>query len=228
MKKFRRTKKGVQAQARPLPKPKTKKVWAIAVVLVMAFSIIGFLTIDLGDVEKYNGHTLTAYPDNSWRLSSHEQIPFRFHPADLESVPFTKKALRPLKSSAVIFMTSPPDDRSKEVIGETLYDLLYEYRTRNVQVLQGFSKENKYDKPVITCANASTAIPVIVFESTEQPSANLSIVEKDGCVTISAPVQQDFSQVKERIIYGLYEVMEDDAYADYIERSLISESRKNS
>ena len=68
----------------------------------------------------------------------------------------------------------------------------------------GFTEENKFDFPIITCDDATESIPVIYFRGANQTA----IYEEANCIIAEAKREADFLRIKDRLIFGVFGVIE--------------------
>ena len=165
MKKFRRTNTAILTHAAAVPEKKTKKIWAIVVIIVMAMSVVGFLTIDYSTLEEFMAR---------------------------------------LKTSPIVYLASPPDDANNETINAVVYDLIWPFVQQD-RFLRPASTTLVPDRSQADCANATAGVPVVVL----QTGVNLTLEQKGNCFVFTGENQRDFVQLRDRILYGIYNVIPD-------------------
>ena len=204
MKKFRRTNTAILTHAAAVPEKKTKKIWAIVVIIVMAMSVVGLLTIDYSTLEKYNGFKLLNVDQQSWKVLKIPDIIFYSHPTEVDSVPVTEEFMARLKTSPIVYLASPPDDANNETINAVVYDLIWPFVQQD-RFLRPASTTLVPDRSQADCANATAGVPVVVL----QTGVNLTLEQKGNCFVFTGENQRDFVQLRDRILYGIYNVIPD-------------------
>jgi hypothetical protein len=69
----------------------------------------------------------------------------------------------------------------------------------NIFVRQGFTAENDYNFPVITCEDPTNFVPVIYFRSFNETKVYM----EDNCIIAEALRQEDVERIKDRMVYGI-------------------------
>ncbi len=69
--------------------------------------------------------------------------------------------------------------------------------------MPGFTTKNEFNKPVITCKNATLYVPVIYFKKSNETSITL----EGNCIIAEAFRGEDFTKIKDRLVYGALGVM---------------------
>ncbi len=206
MKKFRRTKSDVLTNATPPAEKKPRKIWAIVIILVMAMSVVGFLSFDYSSIEKYNGFKLVNVDARSWKVVKIPDLLFYSHPNELESFPLTEDFMLRLKASPVIWFTTPPDDANNETISAVIFDFVWPFAEHDSIVRRGITTSNG-SLPFVTCANATSSLPIVVVET----GSNRSLERTGTCYTFTGQTTRDFVDLRDRILYGFYNVIPDSA-----------------
>ncbi len=204
MRKFRRTNTDILTHAAPAAEKKPKKIWAIAVIIVMAMSVVGFLTIDYSTLEKYNGFKLINVDSRSWKVVKIPDIIFYSHPTEVESVPVTEEFMLQLKTAPQVYLASPPDDANNETVSAVAYDLIWPFAEQD-RFLRFASTVPVPGRVQVDCANATAGVPVVVL----QTGVNLTLERKGNCFVFTGENQRDFIQLRDRLLYGLYDVIPD-------------------
>lgn len=128
---------------------------------------------------------------------------FTHFPGDVESITIDGNVIDALKNRLEIDVTSDFNDTSAEQISLAGYNLGITLNNFNVFVRQGFTAENDYDFPVVTCGDATNSVPVIYFRSSNETKVYM----EDNCVIAEALRQDDVERIKDRLVYGLLEII---------------------
>ncbi len=206
MRKFRRTKATLVPEAFHVKKQGTKKIWALIVIVVMAMSVIGFLTIDFTSVEKYNGFKIVNIDGRSWKVAKIPDILFFSHPVDVEQVPVTEEYLTLLKLVPVLFVAVNPTDRNVQTIAAVADDLVRPF-AQEYRIVRFITSGND----LFGCENATSSLPVLEFKTGQ----NRSFARNNSapyCHTFTGVDARDFVEFRDRVLYGLYGVIPDDTY----------------
>ena len=204
MKKFRRTKTDVPVESVPVVAKKQKRIWAIAIILVMAMSVVGFLTFDYSGMEKYNGFKIVQVNDRTWKVVTIPDLLFYSPPKQLASFPLTEEFMLHLKAAPVLFFTSPPGDINNDTINAVVFDLVWPFAQRDAVIRHGSTAANT-SFPFVACGNATASVPVVVL----QTGINRSLDRAGACFTFTGQSTRDFVEFRDRILYGLYDVIPD-------------------
>ena len=129
---------------------------------------------------------------------------FNYVPQDVESISFGSDAQALIRNKPMLDLTSDPNDLYTEDIALAEYNLALSLQNFNTYLRQGFVSENAYDLAVITCDNATAAVPVIYFMQSNQTQ----ISAKGNCILAEASSSYDILRVKDRILYSLLGIME--------------------
>lgn len=189
-----------------------KMVWGILLAAVMAFSIVGYIYIapQAGNLE-YNGVTFVARGNpqtgviTGWMTTINDQeISFYNHPTDVLSITVSDEIEQVLRSAKVIILTSDVNDTAKEAIGLVNYELQTIFPASGVAILHAFTENNTFNRPIITCANATAYEPVIYFHTTT--GAN-QISLNNSCITIETTTPAGLMRMRDRLLYAYYSVI---------------------
>lgn len=205
MRKFRRTNTDILTHATPTAEKKPKKIWAIAVIIVMAMSVVGFLTIDYSTLEKYNGFKLINVDSRSWKVVKIPDVIFYSHPSEVESFLVTEEFMVRLKTTPVVYLSSPPDDANNDTIAAVAYDLIWPFAAQDRFIRFASTIPLPDGRVQVDCANATASVPVVVL----QTGVNLTLERKGNCFVFTGENQRDFIQLRDRLLYGLYDVIPD-------------------
>jgi hypothetical protein len=129
---------------------------------------------------------------------------FTYFPDDVKSITVDGSIIGVLKNKLEVDVTSDFNDTFAQEISLAGYNLGITLNNFNVFVRQGFTAENDYNFPIITCEDANNFVPVIYFKSANETNVHL----KDNCVIADALRQDDVERIKDRLVYGMLGVIE--------------------
>jgi hypothetical protein len=183
-----------------------KKFWnkknaiAMIIALLMVSSVIGIWTSsDTGPTTKYKGHVLTARDNMWWIKQGKAEIAFNFHPLDVENISMDPEINEKL-DTLMFYVTFDPE--KSEYIDLIRFSMASALQAKGAYIESGITKESEeYDLPVIDCSNATSFVPVVKFEISEENKTILIL--EDNCIIAQAKDEVDMVKIKDRIIYGL-------------------------
>ncbi len=189
---------------------KEKKKWGT--IIFMVFIIIGltssFVFFGFSDGggsqnARYNGFTFTNN-GNVW-ITNINGIPaaFNFLPEDVEGIFAFEDFSNRLRNKFEIDVTYDSNSTHKEAIALAHYQMAMTLGAYNVYLRQGFTANNSFNLPVITCEDATQNVPVVYFKT-----GNISrIYAENDCIIAEASDNADFIKIKDRLLYTILGVM---------------------
>jgi len=99
--------------------------------------------------------------------------------------------------------TSEVNSTNKEYIALAEHQMGLTLGSYNIYLSKGFTANNSFNLPVISCSNATQYTPVIYFRH----GNSTSISVQDNCVIAEASSNTEFIRVKDRLLYGILGVM---------------------
>ncbi len=212
MKKFKRSKsskKELKSSKRKFFSKQT--VWAVGIVLIMVLSVIGFMYVAPSEEEyDYAGITFTPVMSSSGSVGywianiNGTRMSFYNHPYDVDFINVSEETKGVLSSSKIFYITSDADDYYKEDISLMNFQLDEELSPAGFIFIPGFTLNNTFERPVVTCDNATTTMPVLYIKS----GKNDSITSIANCVTLEFSTQLNSRRFKDRLTLGLLEIEE--------------------
>ena len=187
-------------------KQKKKLGLMIFIVIIMvgtSFSVFLYNGSPQAHVAKYNG--IKFLNDGSkWTAKINgKYAAFSFLPSEVAGIK-TPPELNSLLSGRIeIDATSEFNSTYKGSIALAQDQISLVAGIYDVYVRTGFTGNNSFKFPAITCEDATKAVPVIYF----QESNLTEIKAKGNCIIAGASSETDFIRVKDRIVYGMLGVM---------------------
>ena len=123
-----------------------------------------------------------------------------------EEVSYTNvnPVIEKLKKGGEVYSTSDPELLLGLEVGETQFEIDKISGIKHGTFLNvSFTEENDFERPPITCENATPSTPVIFFNLSNSTS---EIVEKNDCVIVNFQTDLDFYRIRDKIIYDLIEI----------------------
>jgi len=175
------------------------------VAFIMVSSILGYMagrnepnTIQYNKFRFYQKNFLWATKINN------KEVVFNNLPTAVSYINISDEVLSRIKSTLEVDTTYDQNSTYKEEIASTQFSIekvLHNFF--NIYVRKGFTEDNDYGLPVITCSDATQVVPVIYFKKGNSTSVYL----ENNCIIAEARDGADFLKLKDRLIYGLFGVI---------------------
>lgn len=189
---------------------KERKRWGLIIFLVFimigtSFSFVFFGFSPAAEKAKYNGHSFTFSPgQNIWLAKINgKQAAFSFLPKDVENIPAFEGVSSKLIGKFEIDVTSDSNSTHKEAVALAQHQMGLTLSEYGVYLRKGFTANNTFNLPIITCDSATANVPVINFRYGN--ATNIHI--KDNCIIAEASANTDFIKAKDRLLYIMFGVM---------------------
>ena len=183
---------------------RTALVGTLVIVALMVLSSIGYL-FKGSEKERYQGVTFTRQEDNRWHTTVNgKAMAFSYLPSQLENINVSPDALALIKGARMAYLTYDSGNRYRSdiaLIALELNKLMWD--DFQIYLSSGLTTENKFSQPVVTCANATAAMPVLFFTESEQSGIALN----NSCILFEGKTNLDYYLLKERLLYSLYGIM---------------------
>ncbi|MDD5086907.1 MAG: hypothetical protein PHV16_04090 [Candidatus Nanoarchaeia archaeon] len=193
-----------------MARKKTKKnrsgFWfVIAIAFLMLTSTIGYV-FKGGSSYKYNGFSFSGSEDGRWiaKINGKNMI-FYYHPENLENINISQDIINNLKNTNMVYFTYDINNTYREdiaAINLELSNILW--NDFKIYSSNGLTSDNDFNIDIINCSNATKANPVIYYKKAD----NTSIDIQDYCIILNGRTGMEFMALKERLLYGLYGVIE--------------------
>ncbi len=171
---------------------------AVFIAAVMIFSTIGFIFGERADTTanyKYGEYKFSATSDNKWATDYNgKSLKFSYLPEEIVDVKIPENAASLLKNSKMAYVTYDPEQIGSQEAALAQYELAVLLWNAKIYVQNGMTKENNYNISVITCANATAAVPVIDIERT---SDNSTVEFDNNCILLKG----NPTLLKDRVAY---------------------------
>lgn len=133
-----------------------------------------------------------------------KNVAFSYHPRQVEHLNISEDVQSTLSASKALLLTSNYSSPTRESIATAQF-LLKETvgKATSSYVAMGFLQDTEYKNPKITCNNATSYAPVVVYQL-----ANETAVQSEGnCITVKATGGRHFSMMSNRLAYLILGVM---------------------
>ncbi len=187
---------------------KQKRRWGLIlfIVLIMvgtSFSAFLFGGSPANEVVKYNdikfvgnGKMWTAKIDG-------KKAAFSFLPEEVKDIPVDGNIAPLLQNKIEIDSTSDFNSTFKEPIALAQHQMRLTLGEYGIYMRQGFTKNNTYGLPEITCSNATSNVPVIYFRNGNSTRIYLD----SSCIIAEGYSDREFIRAKDKLLYMLFGVI---------------------
>lgn len=185
-----------------------KKMWmSIIIAVIMIASVIGFaieFSAPANPPIEYRGHTFVSTQQGYRTAIKNTNVFFYNPPQQLEEMQFDEGAKTALSGARVLWFTYGTNDEHAQEIADVLYYMEQALdQVSSVFAQRGLLNSTGYALPEITCANATTSVPVLVLQSGNETK----ITAVNGCITATAASRTDVYQLGDRLLYQSFGVM---------------------
>ncbi len=180
-----------------------KSKWGAILVFLIAFimvsSIIGFLYGGETDTFKYKGIKFTRTQTQWSTTINNKKMVFDYFPGEVEMINVSSDVITALVNKPEIDTTSKINDTFSEEIALAQYNMALTLNNLNIYLRRGFTTNNTFDLPIITCENATIVVPVLYFKQSNQTKIAL----EDNCIITEASSNIDILRIKDRLLYSM-------------------------
>lgn len=180
-------------------------LFLVFIMVGTSFSFVFFGFSPATEKAKHNGYSFTFAPgQNIWVAKINgRQAAFSFLPKDVEGIPAFEGISNRLTGKFEIDITSDLNSTYKEAIALAQHQMGLTLSEYNIYLRKGFTSNNTFNLPVITCDDATANVPVLYFRY-----GNATNIHMEGnCVIAEASANADFIKAKDRLLYTLLGVM---------------------
>lgn len=194
---------------------------SIFILFIMVGSTFGFIYSYYQDENskqnfEYNGFELKT-KNNMWTLDiGGKVLDFYNHPSQLESINLSERAKNELVNGNPIVVTFDPEDNLNNIYAQYLDQVRLDLSLSINAISAVTNKSELYAQlPQISCANKTVAYNE--GESIKNYNLNIIYLKKsnetkitvadNGCVILESQTAIGFLELKDRLVYGLFDVM---------------------
>lgn len=187
---------------------KEKKKWGLIffIILIMIGTSVSFVFFGFSPATervKYNGFSFVNN-GNIWIAKINgKDAAFSFLPSEVESVFAFDDFSSKLQNKFEIDVTYDLNSTYKEAIALAQHQMSLTLEQYNVYVRKGFTANNTFNLPVITCNGSTLNVPVVYFRYSNTTNIHL----EDSCIVAEASANVDFIKIKDRLLYGILGVI---------------------
>ncbi|MFH1399407.1 MAG: hypothetical protein ABIG95_04835 [Candidatus Woesearchaeota archaeon] len=183
-----------------------KTILTVFIVFIIVTSLLGIMFsgyTNQSNQQEYNSHKFKAV-GNFWttEINKH-QVQVHYFPTEVNTLNFTEDITPFLKTTQMAYIAIPTEGLYLDFIGLAAYELAQSFAEYGIYPVQGLSDSNTgYELPIVTCANATSTVPVIIFEQSNQTAAFLD----SNCIHIQGS-GNDFVMLKDALVLRLWGII---------------------
>ncbi len=180
-----------------------KQRWGTVLVAFIAFimisSVIGFLYGGEIDTFKYKDLKFKRTGIEWFTTINDKQLKFDYFPTEVEQINLSDEITTLLLNKPEIDTTSKINDTFSEEIALAQYNMALTLSSLNIYARRGFTTNNTFNLPIITCNDSTSAVPVIHFRQSNETK----IILENNCIIAEARTNFDILRIKDRLLYSI-------------------------
>ena len=187
---------------------KERKKWGLIlfIIFIMIGTSVSFVFFGFSPATekvKYNGVSFVNN-GNIWiaKINGREAA-FSFLPDEVEGINASYDFSQKLQNKFEIDATYDLNSTYRESIALAQHQMGLTLAAYNIFVRKGFTANNTFNLPIITCSNATINVPVVYFKHGNATN----IHTKNNCIIAEASSNADFIKVKDRLLYGVLSII---------------------
>ena len=183
-----------------------KQIIVYFIAFIMVSSIFGIMFSGYNSQSnsiKYKGIKFTQQ-NNQWSTTiNNQKLLFNYLPIDVEQITLNQDIKSAIYNKPQLDITSDVNDTFSEEIALAQYTIALALNNVNIYPRPGFTTNNKFNLSIITCKDATQAVPVILFKQSNQTKVSI----KDNCIIAEAKNNFDILRIKDRLLYSILGVI---------------------
>lgn len=185
-----------------------KKWFAIFVGVIMLMSVAGFVfsfnPSAQGSNFRYGGLEFKQAQQGFFTTEANgKQIDFFYRPEDVSDIYMPGFVVEKLTGSRVIYLTYYWNSTLAESMALLQFDAANLLDSLHKVFAQAASAtENPFGMPVISCANATSFIPVLLFQEANNTAISADS-ENPDCIILNASSESGLTRAADRLKYAL-------------------------
>src|SRR3989338_71787 len=174
-----------------------KKLLSSIVIVLMVASVIGFYfgSSDEGTVQRYKGIKFITTPQGVFATIEGVRYGFNSLPSQVEAIP--SASVGSMLRSPFLFVTYEPQSNYSQGFAAMQYYFSELFSKQfNTYVLSGITSNASFSFPIVTCANATEAEPVLRLVENNETEIMLA----GSCITASAKSMDDVYRLQDKLV----------------------------
>lgn len=183
-----------------------KTIMSIFIAAIMVISVIGFALTFATPTEQleYNGYKFARTSQGLQTKVNGIRLTFYYYPAEIADIPFPDEAKQTIEGSKVLWFSYDPNDLYAPEIADVFFYIEEALAAvKDVYAQRGLINSTGYDLPEITCANATSTVPVLIMRQGNETKIEAS----QNCVIVNAAIVNDVYKAGDRLLYQAFNVM---------------------
>lgn len=188
--------------ARKEKKQRSGTIFAFVIAFIMIFSVVGYVGLERQNSQfKYNGIKFTQDTNSrAWSTIINErQLTFDYFPSEVEYINLSSEIDSSLSNKPEVDTTSEINDTFSEEIALAQYNMALTMNSLNIYLRRGFAENSTFNLPIITCRDATPAVPVIYFKQSNETKVTL----ENSCIIAEARNSIEILRIKDRLLYSM-------------------------
>jgi len=185
-----------------------KLIMAGFIGFIMMASTVGFVYnfsgASFSSAIYYNGHKFEQLQNGYSVEIDGVELTTNFFPSEIDYIDVDPAVINLIKNTPIVRLTSNFSSNYSELIAYSAFELTRALEPLNIYAPAGFIEETELDTDVITCEMATEFVPVIYFKTSDR----LRISQNKSCIIVEADDALGFVRLKDRLIYGVYGIIE--------------------
>ncbi|MBI2652998.1 hypothetical protein HYX00_06030 [Candidatus Woesearchaeota archaeon] len=187
---------------------KEKKKWGLIlfIIFIMIGTSVSFVFFGFqpqNEVIKYNGIKFVKYADRWEAKINGRTAAFSFLPSEVEGVLAFDDFAKMLQSKFEIDSTYDLNNTYAQSIAQAQYQMGLTLGAYNIYLRNGFTTNNTFNMPIITCNESTLNVPVVYFRHGNATNVHT----ENNCIIAEASTNADFIKVKDKLVYGILGVI---------------------
>lgn len=185
-----------------------KNMLGFFIVMIMVLGGVGIFLGNAKPKESYNGFDFVSL-DGKWVTKINDKpVTFNYHPNDVFGIALSKQTIDRIKNAKMLFLTFDTDSELVSDYEIARMQLETELFTDfGVYIVTGVTENSgSYASfPRVSCLNATNTLPVIYLKEGNETK----IIEAGNCLILQSENSLGVTKLKDRLLYGLYGVIDE-------------------
>ncbi len=185
-----------------------KKWFAIVVGVIMLGSVAGFVMLsnpsDQGGTFRYAGLVFKQSPQGFYAASLDGRLlEFLYTPDSLSDIEIAPSVVNSITGSKVIYIAYDWNSTFTQDMALLQYEAGNILEAKyGVFVQPAFTGKNPFNASVVSCANATAFVPVVLIQAANSTAISAD-PSKPGCVVLNVSNSVDLARVADRFKYAI-------------------------
>lgn len=192
-----------------MKKPRIKKqvIVTLFMAFIMVFSIFAVIFDRYANVVKlkYNGYSFSQNGNVFATKINGREVYFDNFPKYVEDINLSSNVVNRILNTKMIYVTYDISQDTRQIMGKAQYDLQNAlWQNFKIYAAASLMNESEYNLPIATCRNATAAVPVMELSYSNETEIRLD----EYCIIVRSANEEGIVRLKDRLLLGLFGVME--------------------